>query len=52
MLKYELLYADKEKIQTDIDQQRTNLAEVAYWDLDSVANIIKNFENPETEKTQ
>lgn len=41
MLKYELLYADKEKIQTDIDQQRINLAEVAYLDLDSIANIVK-----------
>ena len=47
-----LLYADKEKIQTIIDQQRINLAEVAYLDLDSIANKIKTFENPnfETEK--
>ncbi len=41
-----LLYVDKEKIQTLIDQQRTNPAEVAYLDLDSVANLVNNFENP------
>ena len=40
------LYIDKEKIQTLIDQQRTNLADVAYLDLDSVANVMENFENP------
>ena len=41
-----LLYVDKKKIQTLIDKQRTNLAEVEYLDLDSIANIIENFENP------
>ena len=40
------MYADKEKIQTLIDQQRTNLADVEYLDLDSIANIVKDFENP------
>ena len=40
------LYMDKEKIQTLIDQQRTNLADVDYWDLDYIANVIRNFENP------
>ncbi|MBO7167760.1 MAG: hypothetical protein J6V61_03335, partial [Bacteroidaceae bacterium] len=40
------LYLDKEKIQTLIDQQRTNLADVEYLDLDSVAKIVENFENP------
>ena len=40
------LYLDKGKIQTLIDQQRTNLADVDYLDLDSVAKIIKDFENP------
>ena len=40
------LYIDKEKIQTLIDQQRTNLADVEYLDLDSVANVMENFENP------
>lgn len=41
-----MLYADKEKIQTLIAQQRINLADVDYLDLDSVTNIVKNFENP------
>ena len=40
------LYMDKEKIQTLIDQQRTNLADVDYLDLDSVAKVVENFENP------
>jgi hypothetical protein len=39
------LYLDKEKIQTLINQQRKTLAEVEYLDLDSVTNIITNFEN-------
>lgn len=39
-------YLHKEKIQTSIDKQRTNSAEVAYLDLDSVAKILQNFENP------
>ena len=29
-----------------IDQQRINLADVEYLDLDSVTKIIKNFQNP------
>lgn len=41
-----LLYADKEKNQILIDQQRTNLAEVDYLDLDSVAKLVKEFVNP------
>ena len=40
------LYLDKEKIQTLIDQQRTILADVDYLDLDSMAKVIENFENP------
>ena len=43
------LYLDKEKIQDLISQQRTNLADVKYLDLDSIANIINNFENPTIE---
>lgn len=39
-------YLNKEKIQTLIDQQRTNLADVDYLDLDSVAKVVKDFENP------
>lgn len=40
------LYLDKEKIQALIDQQRTILADVNYLDLDSVAKIVENFDNP------
>ena len=42
-----LLYADKEKIQTLIDKQRRTLAEVGYLDLDDVAKIVKDFNNPD-----
>ena len=40
------LYLDKERIQTLIDQQRTNLADVDYLDLDSIAKVLDNFRNP------
>ncbi len=40
------LYLDKKRIQTLINQQRINLAEVEYLDLNSVAKIVQNFENP------
>ena len=40
------LYLDKEKIQKLIDQQRTNLADVTYLDLDSVSNVVENLKNP------
>ena len=40
------LYLDKEKIQTLINQQQINLADVAYLDLDNVAKVTQNFENP------
>jgi DNA-binding transcriptional MerR regulator len=43
------LYLNKEKIQALIDKQRTNLAEVEYLDLDSVAKVIESFENPTVE---
>ena len=36
---------DKQKIQALIDQQRTNLAEVEYLDLDLVESIVQKFEN-------
>ena len=39
-------YLHKEKIQTLIDQQRINPADVAYLNLDSAAKILQNFENP------
>jgi hypothetical protein len=39
------LYLDKKKIQTLIAQQRINLADVDYLDLDSVEKIIHDFEN-------
>ncbi|MBR5898580.1 MAG: hypothetical protein IKZ14_03835 [Muribaculaceae bacterium] len=32
-----------------IDQQRTNLADVEYLDLDLVANLLRDFENPTIE---
>ena len=41
-----LLYVDKEKIQKIIDKQQINPAYVTYLDLDFVAKIVKNFENP------
>lgn len=44
-----VLYLDKEKIQTLIAQQRTNLADVEYLDLDSAAKVVENFENPKSE---
>ena len=40
------LYLNKQKIQTLIDQQRINLADVAYLDLNLVESLIKTFENP------
>ena len=39
------LYLNKEKVQSLIAQQRTNLAEVSNLDLNSINNIIKNFKN-------
>ena len=41
-----LLYVNKEKIQILIDQQRRNLADVEYLDLNYVAKVIKDFNNP------
>ena len=35
-----------QKIQTLIDQQRINFAEVDYLDLNSAAKVVKDFENP------
>lgn len=40
-----LMYVDKQKIQALIDQQRTNLAEVEYLDLDLVESIVQKFES-------
>ena len=40
------LYIDKEKVQKLIAQQRTNFADVNNLDLNSINNIIQNFENP------
>ena len=40
------LYLDKEKVQNLIAQQRINLAEVSYLDLNLINNIIQNFQNP------
>jgi hypothetical protein len=41
-----LEYVDKDKIQSLIAKQRINPAEVSHLDLDFVAKIIRNFENP------
>lgn len=41
-----LLYVDKKKIQNQITQRQINLADVSYLDLDSINNIIADFENP------
>lgn len=40
------LYLDKKKIQILINQQRINLAEVEYLDLDLIESIIDTFQNP------
>ena len=40
------LYLDKEKVQNLIAQQRIHLAEVNNLGLNSINNIIQNFENP------
>lgn len=48
-------YLNKEKIQTLIDKRRTNFAEVTYLNLDSIAKIVKEFQNPilpEEQQTQ
>jgi hypothetical protein len=42
-----LLYVDKERIQDLINQQRINLADVDYLDLDCEYIILKRFTNPE-----
>ena len=44
-----LLYADKQKIQDLISQQRINLADVKYLDLDRVNIILNLFVNPQAE---
>ena len=43
-----LLYVNKEKIQNLIDKQQRTLTEVTYLDLDFVAKILNNFENPKS----
>ena len=40
------LYLDKKKIQILIDQQRTDLADVEYLDLNLVESIVRTFINP------
>ncbi len=40
------LYLNKNKIQILIDQQRTNLADVEYLDLNLIKTLIKDFKNP------
>ena len=38
-------YLNKQKIQAIIAQQRTNLAEVGYLNLDVVSKIVDEFQN-------
>ena len=40
------MYIKKENLLDLIDQQRINLAEVANLNLEDVAKIINNFQNP------
>lgn len=44
------LYMNKNKIQTLINEQRTNLAEVAYLDLNFIESVLKTFVNPGIDK--
>lgn len=44
-----LLFVDKEKVQALITKQRTILADVDYLDLNHVAKLVENFENPKFE---
>ena len=43
------LYIHKERVQDLINQQRKALADVEYLDLNSIANVINEFENPSIE---
>ena len=42
-----LLYTYKEKVQAAIDQQRINLADVDYLNLDKIETILDSFTNPQ-----
>ena len=46
------LYVDKRKVQDLISQQRINLADVNYLDLDRVRIILNSFVNPQAENSQ
>ena len=46
-----VLYADEQKVQDLISQQRINLADVKYLDLDRVNIILNLFVNPQTENS-
>jgi len=41
-----LLYADKKRIQTLISQHQTNFGDVKHLDLNSIAKVIQDFQNP------
>ena len=47
-----LLYADKQKVQDLIDQQRMTFADVEYLDLNRVRSILDSFTNPQAENSQ
>lgn len=46
------LYADKLKVQDLISQQRINLADVKYLDLDRGSIILNSYVNPQAENSQ
>ena len=46
------LYADKQKVQDQISQQRINLADVKYLDLDRDGIILNSYVNPQAENSQ
>ena len=45
-------YADKQKVQDLISQQRINLADVKYLGLDRARIILNSFVNPQAEISQ
>ena len=46
-----LLYADKQMVQDLIDQQRINLADVSYLDLNRINIILNSFVNSQAENS-
>lgn len=42
----QLLFVDKERVPSQIDQRRKTLADVDYLDLELIENIVNSFDNP------